>query len=170
MAETIVETYRESFFVDTPRISVATARAGNVIGPGDLGQGRLLPNAMRALRASKPVPVYHPEAIRPWQYVDDVIRGYLLLGAALLGPNREEFTGPWNFGPDVHHSVLEVVQEVCEAWGDGASWKLTPQELHEVSELRIDATSARTFLGWAPRWNFRDAIAATVAWGKGTDL
>ena len=141
-------------------LRVATARAGNIIGPGDhFGVGRLVPNAIEALREKRPVPVYNPRAVRPWQFIEDVIEGYLLLGERLLSDPAA--ARPWNFGPRDHHTVAEVVSLVIESWGEGR-FELVRSELREVNELRIDSSRAREILGWIPKWSFEDMIRETI--------
>ncbi len=162
MAERAVECYRRSYFRPDNWIAVATARAGNIVGPGDRpGFGRLVPDALEALRAKRPISVFHAQAVRPWQAIWDVVEGYALLGAALAGPSPDAFTGPFNFGPVHHHSVIDVVERLIAAWGAG-TWEPVRRDLHEVDELRISSSKAALLLGWHPRWTFEDMITATV--------
>lgn len=169
-AETAVAAYRKGYFAPEHRVAVATARAGNVIGGGDAGAGRLIPNAIRALQAGKPIPVYNPVAVRPWQYIEDVIHGYLLLGAALASAptpvERAHYAGAWNFGPEQSHTTLQVVEAVIREWGSG-SWEQVKTDLRETNILRIDSTKARLMLGWKQHWSFEDAIRETVRQYKG---
>ncbi|MDQ3678230.1 MAG: CDP-glucose 4,6-dehydratase, partial [Actinomycetota bacterium] len=82
-AELVVDAYLRSFFApgvvgpDSPRL--ASARAGNVIGGGDWGEDRLIPDIMRGALAGEPIAVRNPEAIRPWQHVLNSLSGYLRL-------------------------------------------------------------------------------------------
>lgn len=163
MAERAVACYRRAYFVPQDhKIAVATARAGNIIGPGDSpGFGRLVPDALEALRTGQPIPVYHAAAVRPWQAIWDVVDGYVLLGAALTSSNRAACAGAFNFGPHDHHTVIEVVERLINAWGSG-TWIEVRRELHEVDELRISSSKAALLLGWHPRWTFEDTITATV--------
>ena len=62
-------------------MAVATARSGNVIGGGDWGADRLLPDLARAFAAGREMRIRNPDAIRPWQHVLDPLAGYLRLGA-----------------------------------------------------------------------------------------
>lgn len=164
-AEHAVAAYRDAYFA--PRgnqIAVATARAGNVLGGGDHGEGRLVPNAIAALHAGRSISVYNPNAIRPWQYVEDVIDGYLRLGAALAvdsGRGPSPFCSAFNFGPAEHHTVLDVVEAVIRARGFGL-WQKVETQMREVHELRIDSRKARTLLDWKPKWDFAQTIDDTV--------
>lgn len=162
-AEMVVTAYREGFFAPGHEIAVATARAGNIIGGGDAGRGRLVPNAIRALKAGQPIPVFNPRATRPWQYVEDVVQGYLRLGEALMGDGRADYAVAWNFGPDEERSVVEVVEALIAEWGYG-SWEVKPTTLREVEALHISSARARALLGWHPCWSFEAAIRETAAW------
>ena len=80
-------------------LPVATARAGNVIGGGDWGADRLVPDCVRAALAGEPRRrCAHPDAVRPWQHVLDPLDGYLRLAERLVARRRRAATA-WNFGP-----------------------------------------------------------------------
>jgi len=119
---------------------------------------------VRALRKGEPIRVFNPTAVRPWQYVSDVTDGYLRLGAALK-KEPERHVSAWNFGPNEHHSVREVVEQVIKSWGNGI-WFHMPTEMRETQELRINSIKAREELDWYPRWEFHDMIAETISWYK----
>src|SRR4051794_28612949 len=82
-AELVTHAYRSSYFSadDGPR--VASGRAGNVIGGGDWGRDRLVPDLMRAALSGDVVQVRNPDAVRPWQHVLCPLEGYLLLAQRL---------------------------------------------------------------------------------------
>ena len=52
-AELVTSAYRSSFFSDPDGPRIASARAGNVIGGGDWGADRLVPDIMRAALAGR---------------------------------------------------------------------------------------------------------------------
>ena len=72
-AELAIASWRSSFCGSgdhqTPNLTIATARAGNVIGGGDWADDRIIPDAIRSLSAGEAIPVRRPEATRPWQHV-----------------------------------------------------------------------------------------------------
>ena len=172
-AEIAAASYRHSFFpperLAAHGVAVATARAGNVIGGGDWAADRLVPDAMRALAAGMEVAVRRPRAVRPWQHVLDPLAGYLSLGAALSwssATERAAASQAWNFGPDASatRTVAEVLDAILVAYGSGA-WRDTGEPgPHETAFLTLDSNRARQQFGWAPRWGFEQAIAATVHW------
>jgi len=78
-AELVAAAYRDSFFSGRESAAIATARAGNVIGGGDWSVDRLIPDAIRAFGAERPIQLRYPHATRPWQHVLEPLAGYLLL-------------------------------------------------------------------------------------------
>jgi CDP-glucose 4,6-dehydratase len=166
-AEIATASWRESFFdnADSPRI--ATARAGNVIGGGDWGTHRLLPDMVRAFAAGEALLLRMPDAVRPWQHVLDALHGYLRLAERLSGTEGARFAGAWNFGADDHDhlSVAEVTQRAATLWGDGARFVCAAENFQkETMTLRLDASRARSELGWTSRWPLDTALRHTVEW------
>jgi CDP-glucose 4,6-dehydratase len=170
-AEIVIAAYRDSFFARESQVALASARAGNVIGGGDWAEDRLVPDAVRALRAGKAIPVRNPGFTRPWQHVLEPLGGYLMLGAHLeeARRNRKEvgtYAGAFNFGPgpEANRSVREVVEEILKGWP--GNWEQAPQEAHlpEAPLLSLAIDKARDTLGWQPRWDFSETVAQTVTW------
>lgn len=153
---------------------VATARAGNVIGGGDIGEDRLVPDAIRAVKSGRPLLLRHPRATRPWQFVLEPLHGYLLLAEALLDPERSTPSAV-NFGPaDPGIEVGELASRFFRYWGDGC-WVIDDQpHPAEATSLRIDPSLAAEALGWQPLLPIDKALSMTVAWhhaqDKGDDL
>ncbi|MGE5548920.1 MAG: CDP-glucose 4,6-dehydratase [Bacteroidota bacterium] len=171
-AELVTAAYRSSFFNPRDRgahgKSVASVRAGNVIGGGDWSACRIVPDCIRALQKGEPVLVRNPHAIRPWQHVLEPLAGYLWLAAKML-EDGAGYAEPWNFGPgdEACISVGDLAAEIVKLWGAG-SW--VPggdgSSRHEATFLRLDCNKARTYLGWKPCLTIAQALALTVDWYK----
>ncbi len=164
-AELIVASYRDSFFSGpSSEIFVASARAGNVIGGGDWSEDRIVPDAVRALAGSRPIPVRNPGSVRPWQHVLEPLAGYLVLGAKLR--ERAEFRSAFNFGPleQNQRTVQDLVEGILRVWP--GSWKNeSPAGApHEAAHLMLSTRKAEEFLAWKPVWTFEETIHETVAW------
>jgi CDP-glucose 4,6-dehydratase len=142
-------------------VRVATARAGNVIGGGDWGRDRLLPDLVRARDSGEPVVLRHPDAVRPWQHVLDPLAGYLRLAERLA--ESADWAAAWNFGPDDAWPVHRVVERVCTRWP--LEVRIVPATDNvEAPALRLDASKAREELGWEPRLDLAAGLDATVFW------
>jgi len=167
-AELVVNSYRESFFRPETGVGLATVRAGNVIGGGDWASNRIVPDCIKALLESRPVEVRNPGAVRPWQFVLEPLRGYLVLASKLM-KDPVFFSGPWNFGPgeEGKRSVNELVTTVLNAWSSGSQTiTKSPNQAYEAQMLALDISKARTFLKWEPLFSFNQSIKQTVEWYK----
>jgi CDP-glucose 4,6-dehydratase len=162
-AELVTDAYRASFFRE--EVALASARAGNVLGGGDWGADRLLPDVIRAQTKGTSAVIRKPDAVRPWQHVLDPLAGYLMLARRLWeGP---ELAGGWNFGPPLATSVpvREVLARFEFFWGNRIRWKATSNgNPPESSLLLLSSEKAREHLGWAPRWDLERTLAATAEW------
>jgi CDP-glucose 4,6-dehydratase len=149
-------------------LGAASARAGNVIGGGDWGTDRLVPDCIRALSDHQPIGIRNPHAVRPWQHVLEPLAGYLQLGAALW-QDPQKYSGSWNFGPDdsSHLTVSEMAERLITYWGDG-SWNdlSDPQALHEASLLKLNCDKAHAKLNWQSALTINECLQMTAQWYK----
>lgn len=162
-AELAVSAWRASYGDESP--PVATARAGNVIGGGDLGQGRLLPDVLHHLTRGDPAPLRNPHGVRPWQHVLDVLDAYLRLSVHLLTAPRPVDTVNVGPPPEGHWAVQQVVETTIRYWGAG-TWEAVGSGLKETGALRLDATRAGAVLGWRQQLPVDDALRWTVDWHR----
>ncbi len=171
-AELVTSAYRKSFlnpedYGKTHNVALASVRAGNVIGGGDWGEDRLIPDCIRALTKNEPIPIRYPKATRPWQYVLEPLSGYLWLGALMLA-NGKTYSDGWNFGQNTEDilTVEEVVKEVLSLWGEGKYRFNKESVLHEASLLKLDISKARSALRWRPVYGVKEAMEKTIFWYK----
>jgi CDP-glucose 4,6-dehydratase len=170
-AELVADAFRRSFFsADDGVARVASARAGNVIGGGDWGAERLVPDVLRAAEAGVAVPIRNPEAVRPWQHVLNPLSGYLVVAQALLSGDverRDAAAAGWNFGPaaDDARPVRWIADRLTQLWPEELAWDVDPgPHPHEAHFLSLDSSRARSALGWRPRWGLDRALSSIVDW------
>lgn len=169
-AELVSSAYLHSFFAPDKygqehQVALVSVRAGNVIGGGDWGDDRLLPDCVRALHRGEEIVIRFPHAIRPWQHVLEPLSGYLLLGAKLWS-NGPKFSGAWNFGPMDGEvwTVEDVVKEAIHCWGEGSYRVENLGNPHEAHWLKLDCSKARIELKWQPKYSVHQALTKTVHW------
>lgn len=147
-------------------LSLATARAGNVIGGGDWSKDRIVPDIMRAILDDKPAQIRNPGSTRPWQHVLEPLSGYLLLAQRMLEKEVPIATS-YNFGPDLNsaYTVLELANGLVKICGKG-SVAVEPDsaKLHEATLLQLNCDRAKQQLDWSPRWDFDQTLFATGNW------
>ena len=174
-AELVVASWRRSFFPPdrwpAHGISLASVRAGNVIGGGDWAEDRIVVDCVRALSEGRAIGIRNPKAVRPWQHVLEPLSGYLHL-AARMGTargSRPDLMSAWNFGPgrEAERNVKELVDIMIESWGSG-SWEQLAEEnaVHEANYLKLATDKAWHLLRWKSTWDFETSIRRTAEWYK----
>ena len=169
--ELVVSSWRRSFFpadrIAEHGVSLASGRAGNVLGGGDWAVDRIMTDIVAALSAGKPVELRNPEAVRPWQHVLEPLSGYLEIAAKMNEDPAAKWAEGWNFGPTDASAlpVRRIVELAIEAWGSG-SWRdiSTTANPHEAGLLKLNIDKAANVLGWQPRWPIETCIDKTMGW------
>jgi CDP-glucose 4,6-dehydratase len=171
-AEIAIASWRRSFFnpeqYGKHGKSIASVRAGNVIGGGDWALDRIIPDCIKALEAGKPIDIRSPKAIRPWQHVLEPLSGYMLL-AAKMWSEPTKYCEAWNFGPRTESiaTVWDVATKVIADYRSGELIDMSnPTDLHEAKLLMLDISKAKFQLGWEPRLNIDQTVEFTVDWYK----
>ena len=165
-AELVTSAYRRSFFSAKGTASVASARAGNVIGGGDWADDRLIPDILKAFERSEPVVIRNPLSTRPWQHVLEPLSGYLVLAQELY-LKGDAYAEAWNFGPKDEDCkpVNWILDKMVAKWGAGASWELDKENNpHEAGFLKLDCSKAASRLKWQPKWNLEETVNLIIDW------
>jgi CDP-glucose 4,6-dehydratase len=164
-SEIAIASYRDAF-LSSQGVAVATARAGNVIGGGDWSDDRLIPDAVRAWQAGRPLAVRRPQAVRPWQHVLEPLAGYLTHKLW----ERPDLAGAYNFGPETNETftVRALGEPVRAAYGDGeVRYEEEADGPHEAGRLALEAPASRLASGRFGRWprlcsgRWRGAVQST---------
>lgn len=171
-AEIAIASWRRSYMnplqFENHGKSIASVRAGNVIGGGDWALDRIIPDCIRALESEKDIEIRSPKAIRPWQHVLEPLSGYMKL-AMKMWNEPTKFCEGWNFGPNPESiaDVWKVATQVVQNYGSGALKDISdPNALHEAKLLMLDISKAKFELGWEPEMNISQTIEMTVDWYK----
>lgn len=171
--EIAIQSWRRSFFNPEDygkkhTVSLASVRAGNVIGGGDWAKDRIIPDCIRALEEDRVIDIRSPKAVRPWEHVLEPLSGYMLL-AQLMWNNPTEYCEGWNFGPesDSVSTVWEVATELVNNFGKGTLKDASdPNAVHEAKLLMLDITKAKNRLGWIPQMDMKQCINLVADWYK----
>lgn len=172
-AEIITNAMRRSFFnaddfMKSHQCLIATARAGNVIGGGDFSVDRIVPDLIKGAESSAKTIIRNPKATRPWQFVLEPLRGYLMLGSKLL-QKKVEFASGFNFAPHIEAnlSVEAFLQKAQTIW-DKIAFEIRADSAnpHEANLLMLDNAKAYHLLGFTPLYDIWDAIFHTITWYK----
>lgn len=152
--EQVARAYYESYFKGLG-VGIATARASNAFGGGDYHFDRLIPYLEECAYKKLTPEIRNPNAIRPWQYVLDLLAGYMTLAESLyLNPNKEWES--YNFGPNKEelYTVGQMVDIIC---GKGVE-TVDRQDFYEAGLLMIASDKSKNCLGWEPLYNVKDGL------------
>jgi len=171
-AELVSSAYRDSYFPPAAflehGVALGSARAGNAIGGGDWTSDQLIPDLIRGFLAGKPCLIRNPAAIRPWQFVLEPLRGYLMLAEG-LSEDAGRFANAWNFGPAESDArpVEWIANMLVKLWGGLAAWSLDGQlHPHEAHFLKLDASRAHAYLHWRPVLQLETSLEWIADWYK----
>ena len=171
--EVAIQSWRRSFFNPADygnkhNVSLASVRAGNVIGGGDWAPDRIIPDCIRALEAGKVIDIRSPKAVRPWEHVLEPLSGYMIL-AQKMWDDPKDYCEGWTFGPDADgvSTVWEVAKEVVKHYGSGELKDSSdPKAVHESKLLMLNINKAKTRLDWKPRMSMQKCMELVVDWYK----
>lgn len=165
-SELVSATYRRSFLQEAG-VALSTARAGNVIGGGDMADNRIIPDCVRAALAGEDIVIRNPHAVRPFQHVLEPVFAYLMIAAAQY--DDPSLAGSYNVGPDEKDCVNagRMADIFCEKWGEGMKWiNKSTGGFHEAGFLRLECTHLKETFGWDCVWDIGKAVEKTVQWSK----
>ncbi len=171
--EIAIQSWRRSFFNPADygkkhTVSLASVRAGNVIGGGDWALDRIIPDCIRALEDRRPIDIRSPKSVRPWEHVLEPLSGYMLL-AQKMWMQPTAFCEGWNFGPEAESvsTVWEVATALVNHYGYGELRDVSDSNaLHEAKLLMLNINKAKNRLGWRPRLNMDSCLALVADWYK----
>jgi CDP-glucose 4,6-dehydratase len=171
--EIAIQSWRRSFFNPADygkkhTVSIASVRAGNVIGGGDWALDRIIPDCIRALEEGRVIDIRSPKAVRPWEHVLEPLSGYMMLAQKMWNEPTEWCEG-WNFGPESEGvaTVWDVATEAIKNYGCGElKDSSNPEAVHEANLLMLNINKAKTRLGWHPRMNMVQCMELVIDWYK----
>lgn len=171
--EILVDSYRQSYTMnESNNLSIATVRAGNVIGGGDYAKDRLIPDIVTVIENNDDLMLRYPNAIRPWQHVLEPLSGYLMLAEKLFLKGKS-FAQAWNFGPkEANAQTVEWVSRyLIQCFQTNTSIKSnSDKQPHETSYLRLDASKAKEKLGWQSVWSIETTLQKIFEWQSNRSL
>jgi len=163
-SKVLADQYTQDWIKHVGSFPVGIARAGNVIGGGDICADRLVPEIFRSMAAKSDIQLRFPSATRPWQHVLDCLVGYIRICSHLVQTQK---SGIWNIGPD--HANITQVSEVCNKLissnSSSISWKaVASDKFPENNFLSLDSSKAKNDFGWSNLLGLDETLLWTSNW------
>lgn len=143
-AEAVIEAFKIKF----SNVNFLTIRSGNVLGGGDYGNYRLVPDVVNSLINNNDIIIRNPNSTRPWQYILDSLNGYLLAAEYCFNNNKSDI---FNLNQDNLNdvSVIDLTRKLLSTWDSNVDIKIeTLSNNKEAKELKITSEKATKTLGW----------------------
>ena len=147
-------------------IAISSVRAGNVIGGGDWGKDRLIPDIIRSIKNKKELIVRNPNHIRPWQHVFDCLNGYVLLMTKQV-QNPKKYSGSYNIGPNNLTKIR--VKNIVKIFLNNFKFKYKYKNkniLGETKILRLNTYKSKKVLNFSNKLTLNKSIDLTINWYK----
>jgi dTDP-glucose 4,6-dehydratase len=152
-AEALTMAYLRQQGVDT-----CIARIFNTSGPRMRPHdGRAIPTFLRQAMTDKPLTVFGDGSqTRSFCYVDDLIRGLVLLSEA------EDVHEPVNLGNPNEMSLVELARMIIELTESRSEIVFEALPIDDPQVRQPDITRAKQLLDWEPEVDIRDGLRLTI--------
>jgi nucleoside-diphosphate-sugar epimerase len=146
-------------YVRQHSVDARIARIFNTYGPRSApSDGRVVPNFCMQALEGRPITIYGSgEQTRSFCYVDDLIRGFLLL------METDDLAGEViNLGNPEERTILEFAQRIVELSASVGGIEHNPLPQDDPQRRQPDITKAKRLLGWEPRVSLDDGLVRTL--------
>ena len=125
---------------------------------------RVIPLFIQKIHRGEPITVYGKDKTLDFTYIDDCVEGIIASIEKLAGGKIKNETINLAYGEG--HTLLELVNYICENFGKTCDTKIEAARLGEVTHYVADIGKAKSLLGYNPKTNLKDGIGKAVAWWK----
>ncbi len=157
----------ETLFFDYFRqhgVCIKIARIFNTYGPNmNVDDGRVVSNFIIQALQNEDITIYGDgKQTRSFCYVDDLIRGMLL-----LMDSGDSVTGPVNLGNPGEFSMIELAEKVLKIAESSSKLKYMPLPGDDPKRRKPDITLAEKLLHWEPAVPLDDGLKQTIEYFRG---
>ncbi|MEM7118401.1 MAG: GDP-mannose 4,6-dehydratase [Chloroflexota bacterium] len=158
-ADLIARTYAQTY-----GLPVAVTRCANLYGGGDLNWNRIVPGTIRdVLQGRAPVIRSDGRSKRDYIFVQDVVRGYLLIAQHL---GRADIQGEaFNFGAETAVSALDIVKTIIHLSDYPQLQPIIRNNApNEIQDQYLSSDKVGRLLGWEPQYSLEAGLRETMGW------
>lgn len=144
-------------------VPVKIVRIFNTYGPGmQLDDGRVISNFIVQALQNEDITLYgQGTQTRSFQYVDDLIEGFLK-----LMDTDDNFTGPVNLGNPDEYTIQELAKKIIHLTGSTSKIVYKPLPPDDPTRRKPDITFAKSTLGWSPKIKLDYGLKKTINYFK----
>jgi CDP-glucose 4,6-dehydratase len=145
-------------FAEMEGMDISISRAFNHYGPGQRSEF-LIPSIILRLLKGENLEMGNPNPTRDFTYVDDIVRGYVLLG------ERGKSSEIYHFSSGQERSVQQIVNTIVKMSSKNPVIRWNPDARRvDISRSLGDSSKARKAFGWDPKVSFEEGVKTTIDW------
>jgi CDP-glucose 4,6-dehydratase len=150
-------------FAHTYGTPVAVTRSANIYGPGDMNLSRIIPGTIvSVLRDEPPVIRSDGTPIRDFVYIDDVVRGYMLIAEKIDEVRGEAF----NFSAGEPVRMIDLVELIIKLSGRNLEPRIMLQSKieREIDAQYLSAEKVESRLAWRAKVDLDEGLRSAIEW------
>lgn len=154
----ISQSYNSSFL----NKDMIIIRSGNIIGGGDWGPNRLIPDIINSLKKRESVKIRSINSSRPWLHILDVINGILLLVSKKINSHQ---TNIYNLAPRKQNQVkvkklLNLIQKILST--RSLKILIKKNQIKEKKYLKLSSKKIYEDFGWKCKLSLKKSLDLTI--------
>lgn len=145
-------------------VKIKIVRIFNTYGPKmHPNDGRVVSNFIIQALKNEPITIYGDGSqTRSFQYVDDLIEGFLK-----MMNTSDDFIGPINIGNPNEFSILELAEKVIKLANSKSKIEFYPLPQDDPTQRKPDISLAKEMLkGWEPKILLNEGLVKTINYFK----
>ncbi len=152
----------ETLFVDYHRqngVRIKIVRIFNTYGPNmHPNDGRVVSNFIVQALKGEPITLYgEGTQTRSFQYVDDLVEGFIRLMAT-----DDSVTGPVNIGNPNEFTIKELAQRVVKLTNSKSEFIYKDLPKDDPKQRQPNISLAKGLLGWEPKIQLEEGLTKTI--------
>lgn len=152
----------ETLFVDYHRqngVRIKIVRIFNTYGPNmHPNDGRVVSNFIVQALKGEPITLYgEGTQTRSFQYVDDLVEGFIRLMAT-----DDSVTGPVNIGNPNEFTIKELAQRVVKLTNSKSEFIYKDLPKDDPKQRQPNISLAKGILGWEPKIQLEEGLTKTI--------
>jgi len=146
----------------TMSLPIVTVRPFLTYGPGQESQ-MLVPSLIKSLLKDKSFKMTKGEQTREFNYIDDVVQGFILAGTT-----PEAIGEVINLGSEVEYRIKDVVRMIASLMGSSMKLEIgaLPYRPTEIMHFYCSNEKAKKILGWRLNVPLEVGLKRTIDWYK----
>jgi len=158
-ADLICQSYSKTY-----GLKIGILRCGNLYGPGDFNQNRLVPECILSYLKNKNFNIRsNGKLVRDYLFVDDAVKAYYLVMKALL--NKKTFLKIYNVGSKYNLDVISLVRKIGQYFPEKKiKINVNNSSKKEIYFQKLDYSKIAKDLNWKPTTNLNEGFIKTIKW------